>query len=89
MLQLRLRPPVTDEPEPPHEPLPRRVAEQVRMSADVLAALLAVEGRTTASIDDLEWADAVAERLLARITARQEVTGCPSCSRRRAAGQAV
>ncbi len=47
-------------------PLPRQVAERVRASAAALAALLEVEGRSTANLDDLEWADAVAARLVAR-----------------------
>lgn len=75
MLHLRIRPvPPTGGPEdrPDHhrsdvgQPLPRCVTERVRTSADVLAALLDVEGRSRASIDDLEWADAVAARILAR-----------------------
>jgi hypothetical protein len=47
-------------------PLPRQVAERVRASAAALAALLEVEGRSTVNLDDLEWADAVAARLVAR-----------------------
>lgn len=77
MLQLRLGPslrsriagPVSRRcAEPAHRsgPLPRQVAERVRASAAALAALLEVEGRSTANLDDLEWADAVAARLVAR-----------------------
>jgi hypothetical protein len=46
------------------------VAERVRLSADLLAALLDVEQRKRATLDDIEWSDAVAERLLARRSAR-------------------
>ncbi len=82
MPQLRRRPPLhtragSDAQRRRGDPLPRRVAEQVRASADALAALLAVEGRTIASLDDLEWADAVAARFLAR----RAVASCP-CGRR-------
>jgi len=87
MLQLRLGPsvrsrisdPVRQQSADPviHRcgPLPRRVAERVRASAAALAALLEVEGRSTASLDDLEWADAVA----ARLVARQDASGRCAC----------
>lgn len=58
--------------EPPADgPLPDFVAARVRLSADLLASLLEVEQRTRASLDDLEWADAVADRMLRRRAARR------------------
>jgi hypothetical protein len=42
------------------------VADRIRLSADLLAALLEVEQRSRATLDDIEWADAVAARLVAR-----------------------
>jgi hypothetical protein len=53
------------------DPLPAAVAARVRLSADLLAALLDVEQRTRATLDDIEWADAVADRLLRRQEARR------------------
>jgi hypothetical protein len=47
-------------------PLPAAVADRIRLSADLLAALLEVEQRSRATLDDIEWADAVAARLVAR-----------------------
>lgn len=61
-----------DPPSPPATapaPLPpsvARVAERMRLSAELLAATLELERRSRVSLDDLEWADALAERLLAR-----------------------
>jgi hypothetical protein len=52
-------------------PLPALVAARVRLSADLLAALLEVEQRQRATLDDLEWADAVADRMLRRRLARR------------------
>lgn len=43
-----------------------RVAERTRLSRELLAAMLEVESRTKVSLDDIERADALAERLLAR-----------------------
>jgi hypothetical protein len=43
-----------------------RVAARTRLSAELLAAILEVDGRTRASLDDIERADALAERLLVR-----------------------
>ncbi|CAI7978922.1 exported hypothetical protein [Frankia sp. Hr75.2] len=43
-----------------------RVAARTRLSAELLAALLEVEERTRATLDDIERADALADRLLAR-----------------------
>jgi hypothetical protein len=37
-----------------------------RLSAELLAAILEVEERSRASLDDIERADALAERLIAR-----------------------
>jgi hypothetical protein len=47
------------------------VTARVRLSADLLAALLEVEQRSRVTLDDLEWADAVAARLLRRRAGRQ------------------
>jgi hypothetical protein len=55
------------------DPLPAAVAARVRLSADLLAALLEVEQRTRVTLDDIEWADAVADRLLRRQEARRSV----------------
>ncbi len=52
-------------------PLPPRVRERIQLSADLLAALLDVEGRDRPTLDDLEWADALAVRLTARRSARE------------------
>lgn len=43
-----------------------RVATRIRLSAELLAAILEVEERTWATLDDMERADALADRLLAR-----------------------
>ncbi|WP_018505938.1 hypothetical protein [Parafrankia discariae] len=43
-----------------------RVAARTRLSAELLAAILEVEERTRATLDDIERADALADRLLAR-----------------------
>nr|WP_131770397.1 hypothetical protein [Candidatus Protofrankia californiensis] len=43
-----------------------RVADRTRLSAELLAALLDVQERTRVSLDDIELADALADRLLAR-----------------------
>lgn len=51
-------------------PLPPSVEVRVRLSADLLAALLDVERRSRPTLDDLEWADAVADRIVRRRTAR-------------------
>ncbi|WP_445548790.1 hypothetical protein, partial [Frankia sp. CiP1_Cm_nod2] len=56
---------------PPSSPRPlppsvARVADRTRLSAELLAALLDVQERTRASLDDIELADALADRLLAR-----------------------
>jgi hypothetical protein len=42
------------------------VEARIRLSADLVAALLDVERRSRATLDDLEWADAVADRMLRR-----------------------
>jgi hypothetical protein len=51
------------------------VAARVRLSADLLAVLLEVEQRPRATLDDIEWADAMAERLLRRAVARRRSAG--------------
>ncbi|CAJ61689.1 MULTISPECIES: hypothetical protein [Frankia] len=43
-----------------------RVAARMRLSAELLAAILEVEGRSRATLDDMERADALADVLLAR-----------------------
>ncbi len=50
-----------------------RVAVRMRLSAELLAAILAVDGRFRAILDDMERADALADVLLAR--RRQRVDG--------------
>jgi hypothetical protein len=59
-----------------HSPLPPPVQARVQLSADLVSALLEVEGRQRPTLDDLEWADALAVRMAARqarrMTALQE-----------------
>jgi|SRR6185369_4868533 hypothetical protein len=43
-----------------------RLAARTRLSAELLAALLEVDGRPHATLDDMERADALADVLLAR-----------------------
>jgi hypothetical protein len=43
-----------------------RRAARTRLSAELLAALIAVDGRTRPTLDDMERADALADVLLAR-----------------------
>lgn len=43
-----------------------RVAARTRLSAELLAAILTVDGRTRATLDDMERADALADVLLTR-----------------------
>jgi hypothetical protein len=50
----------------PLPPSVARVAARTRLSAELLAALLAVDGRSRATLDDMERADALADALLAR-----------------------
>lgn len=52
-------------------PLPGFVAARARLSADLLASLLEVEQRSRATLDDIEWADAVADRMVRRRAARR------------------
>jgi hypothetical protein len=49
-----------------HSPLPAPVRAKVELSADIVSALLEVEGRARPTLDDLEWADAVAVRMIKR-----------------------
>jgi hypothetical protein len=49
-----------------HSPLPPPVHARVQLSADLISALLEVEGRQRPTLDDLEWADAVAARMVQR-----------------------
>ncbi|WP_045880335.1 hypothetical protein [Pseudofrankia sp. DC12] len=48
-----------------------RVAARTRLSAELLAAILEVDARQRATLDDIERADALAQRLLARRADRQ------------------
>jgi hypothetical protein len=43
-----------------------RVAARTRLSSELLAAILMVDGRSRATLDDMERADALADVLLAR-----------------------
>jgi hypothetical protein len=49
-----------------HNPLPPPVQARVQLSADLVSALLEVEGRQRPTLDDLEWADALAARMATR-----------------------
>jgi len=51
-------------------PLPASVRLRVQLSGDLVAALLELEGRERATLDDLEWADAVATLMASRHLAR-------------------
>lgn len=51
-------------------PLPTPLRRVVLLSADLLSAVLEVEQRERATLDDLEWADAVAARIVRRETER-------------------
>jgi hypothetical protein len=48
-----------------------RVADRTRLSREILAAMLEIESRTRVSLDDIERADALADRLLVRRRQRQ------------------
>jgi hypothetical protein len=63
----------------PLPPSVARVAARTRLSAELLAAILEVDARQRATLDDIERADALAERLLARRADRQRAAaGAPS-----------
>jgi hypothetical protein len=49
-----------------HNPLPPPVRARVQLSADLVGALLELEGRQRPTLDDLEWADALASRMAQR-----------------------
>jgi hypothetical protein len=51
---------------PAQGPLPLPLRRVVELSADLVAALMEVEQRDRATLDDLEWADAVAARIVRR-----------------------
>ncbi len=78
LAHLTSRPTTTTRPAVPTAPgsapvLPpsvARVAARTRLSAELLAAVLEVERRTRATLEDIERADALAERLLVRRGAR-------------------
>ncbi|MEX5637678.1 hypothetical protein [Parafrankia sp. FMc2] len=59
------RPPSTRTPSA-LPPSVARVAARTRLSAELLAAMLEIEDRTRATLDDMERADRLAARLLAR-----------------------
>lgn len=62
---------------PPTTPPTRaQLPARVQLSADLLAAVLEVEGQLRPTLDDLEWADAVAARLEARQEARSAANQC-------------
>jgi hypothetical protein len=50
------------------------MAARTRLSAELLAALITVDGRSRATLDDMERADALADVLLAR---RRQRVGRP------------
>lgn len=54
------------QPSPDLPPSVARVAVRTRLSAELLAAMLTVDGRTRATLDDMERADALADALLTR-----------------------
>jgi hypothetical protein len=56
---------------PRASPISPPLEARIRLSADLLAALLEVEQRSRATLDDLEWADAVADRMLRRRAGRR------------------
>ncbi len=68
-----------------------RVAARTRLSAELLAAILEVDSRQRATLDDIERADALAERLLARRADRQRAVaaGRPTSQPRAAQPQAA
>ncbi|CAJ62395.1 hypothetical protein FRAAL3752 [Frankia alni ACN14a] len=66
-----------------------RVAARTRLSAELLAAILEVERRTRATLDDIERADALAERLLVRRGRRLRATGARGAQTGAAPGTAV
>ncbi len=62
--------PAAAEPTAPEHPLPAAVRLRVQLSGDLVAALLELEGRDRATLDDLEWADALATRMASRYLER-------------------
>lgn len=67
---------------PQEGPLPTPLRRVVQLSADLVAALLEVEGRDRATLNDLEWADAVAARMMRRESERSQLLlqGCSQAS---------
>ena len=78
------RPDVPERPALP--PSVARVAARTRLSAELLAAILEVDARPRATLDDIERADALAERLLARRADRQRAAATGRRGPRPAAG---
>ncbi|WP_238436112.1 hypothetical protein [Frankia sp. AgB1.9] len=68
-----------------------RVAARTRLSAELLAAILEVDARQRATLDDIERADALARRLLARRADRQRAaaSGRPGSQPRARRGAAA
>ncbi|ABW13550.1 hypothetical protein Franean1_4166 [Parafrankia sp. EAN1pec] len=66
-----------------------RVATRIRLSAELLAAILEVEERTWATLDDMERADALADRLLARRRDRLATAGLAGVAGRTQGGAPV
>jgi hypothetical protein len=58
----------------PLPPSVARVAERTRLSAELLAAMLDIEQRTKVSLDDIERADALADRMIVRRRQRASLT---------------
>jgi hypothetical protein len=65
-----------------HRPTPPLDLNRLRiqLSADLITALREVEGLERTSLDDLEWADAVAALLVTRLAARLEASGQATCA---------
>jgi hypothetical protein len=58
-------------------PLPPPVRARVQLSADLVSSLLELEGRQRPTLDDLEWADALAARMAERQAQRLTASGTP------------
>jgi hypothetical protein len=57
----------------PLPPSVARVAARTRLSAEILAAVLEIEERSRATLDDIERADALADRLITRHRERRRL----------------
>lgn len=63
--------PLSSRPPGTLPPSVAKVAARTRLSAELLAAILTVDGRTRATLDDMERADALADVLLTRRRERE------------------